>query len=109
MGPRVAMTSFASAGPTAIEMLLPWYATGTLDRRAAAQVEAALAHDVELERQYEVVRAELAETIHLNESLGAPTARAGERLTAALVAQAATTVSENSMLAHWRRLGSWLS
>jgi anti-sigma-K factor RskA len=105
------MRTFASAGPTAgeIEMLLPWYAAGTLGGRTAAQVEAALAHDADLGRQYEFVREELTETIHLNESLGAPTARAGDRLAAALVAEAATTTSKNSTLARWRRWGGWLS
>jgi hypothetical protein len=105
------MRTFASAGPTPgdIAMLLPWYAAGTLGRRTAAQMEAALAHDVELGRQYEFVREELTETIHLNESLGAPTARAGERLAAALVAEAATAAGKYSTLARWRRLGGWLS
>ena len=97
-----------AAGPTDIEMLLPWYAAGTLGRRAA-QVEAALAHDVELRRQYEFVCDELAETIHLNESLGVPTARAGARLTAMLAAEAAMAPSRNAMLARWRGLGTWLS
>jgi anti-sigma-K factor RskA len=109
MGLRFAMRTFARAEQTDIELLLPWYAAGTLDRRAAAQVEAALAHDVDLGRQYEFVRRELAETIHLNENLGAPTARAGERLAAALVAEAATAASRNSTVGHGRRLGNWLS
>ena len=78
------MRTFAGARPTDAEMLLPWYAAGTLDRRAAAQVELALAHDAELKRQYELIRAELTDAIRLDESLGVPTARAGERLTAAL-------------------------
>jgi hypothetical protein len=105
------MRTFASAGPTAgeIAMLLPWYAAGTLGRRTAAQVEAALAHDLELGRQYEFVREELTETIHLNESLGAPTARAGDRLAAALVAETATTAGKNAALARWHRWGSWLA
>jgi hypothetical protein len=105
------MRTFASAGPTAgeIAMLLPWYAAGTLGRRTAAQVEAALAHDIELGRQYEFIREELTETIHLNESLGVPTARAGDRLAAALVAEAATTAGKNSTLARWRRWGGWLA
>jgi hypothetical protein len=105
------MRTFVSAGPTPgeIEMLLPWYAAGTLGRRTAAQVEAALAHDIELGRQYEFIREELTETIHLNESLGAPTARAGDRLAAALVAETATTAGKNAALARWRRWGSWLA
>jgi hypothetical protein len=105
------MRTFVNAGPTAgeIAMLLPWYAAGTLARRTAAQVEAALAHDIELGRQYEFIREEVTETIHLNESLGVPTARAGDRLAAALVAEAATTAGKNSTLARWRRWGGWLA
>ena len=62
--------------PSEIELLLPWYAAGTLDRRDAARVEAALADDPELARRYEAVREELGQTIHLNETLGAPSPRA---------------------------------
>ena len=58
-----------------IEDLLPWHAAGTLGRRDAERVEAGLAADPELARRFELVREELAETIHLNETLGAPSAR----------------------------------
>jgi len=67
-----------------IEELLPWHAAGTLSRRDADRVEQALAGDRELARRYELVRQELAETIHLNETLGAPSARAMEKLFAAI-------------------------
>ena len=67
-----------------IEALLPWYAAGTLSRRDANRVEQALAGDRELARQYDLVREELVVTIHLNETLGAPSARAMERLFAAI-------------------------
>jgi hypothetical protein len=59
-----------------IELLLPWHAAGTLSQRDTQRVEAALASDPELARRYESVRDELGETIHLNETLGAPSARA---------------------------------
>ncbi|GIK80453.1 MAG: hypothetical protein KJZ73_10940 [Pseudorhodoplanes sp.] len=59
-----------------IEALLPWFAAGTLSRREAARVEQALAADAELARRFELVREELGEAIRLNESLGAPSARA---------------------------------
>jgi anti-sigma-K factor RskA len=72
-----------------IEALLPWYAAGTLSRRDANRVEQALAGDRELARQYDLVREELVETIHLNETLGAPSARAMERLFAAIDAEEA--------------------
>jgi anti-sigma-K factor RskA len=70
-----------------IETLLPWHAAGTLSRRDAERVEQALATDAELARRYELVREELAETIHLNETLGAPSARAMQKLFAAIDAE----------------------
>ncbi|HXW24281.1 MAG TPA: hypothetical protein VEK73_06010, partial [Xanthobacteraceae bacterium] len=72
-----------------IEALLPWHAAGTLSRRDAQRVEAALEHDEELARQFALVREELGETIHLNETLGAPSARAMERLLAGIEAEGA--------------------
>jgi anti-sigma factor RsiW len=70
--------------PSEIEMLLPWHAAGTLNARDARRVEEALARDPELAGQYAVIREEYAETIHLNESLGAPSARAMQKLFAAI-------------------------
>jgi hypothetical protein len=72
-----------------IEELLPWHAAGTLSRRDAQRVEDALARDPELARRYELVRDELGETIHLNETLGAPSARAMEKLFAKIEAEPA--------------------
>jgi hypothetical protein len=72
-----------------IEALLPWYAAGTLSQRDAEWVERVLASDRELARQFELVREEFHETIHLNESLGAPSARAAQKLFAALEAEGA--------------------
>lgn len=70
-----------------IEDLLPWHAAGTLGHRDTQRVEAALADDRELARRYELVREELAQTIHLNETLGAPSARAMETLFAKIAAE----------------------
>jgi hypothetical protein len=75
--------------PGEIEMLLPWHAAGTLNARDARRVEDALASDPELARQYAVIREEYAETIDLNESLGAPSARAMNKLFAAIDADPA--------------------
>jgi len=72
-----------------IEELLPWHAAGTLSRRDAQRVEEALARDPELARQYALVREEFGETIHLNETLGAPSARALEKLFAKIDAEPA--------------------
>jgi hypothetical protein len=66
--------------PEDVELLLPWHAAGTLSRRDAARVEQALGNDNELARRYEMVRDELGETIRLNETLGAPSARAMQDL-----------------------------
>lgn len=63
-----------------IEALLPWHAAGTLSRSDARRVEQALASDPELARRYALVREELGETILLNETLGAPSAHAMEKL-----------------------------
>jgi hypothetical protein len=72
-----------------IEALLPWHAAGTLSRRDAQRVEAALAADAELARRYELVREELGATIQLNETLGAPSARALQTLFAKIDAEPA--------------------
>src|SRR6478672_12867989 len=73
--------------PSEIEMLLPWHAAGTLNARDARRVDEALARDPELAKQYAVIREEYAETIGLNESLGAPSVRAMQKLFAAIDAE----------------------
>jgi len=72
-----------------IEELLPWHATGTLSRRDADRVEQVLAGDRELARRYEFVCQEFVGTVLLNETLGAPSARAMEKLFAAINAEEA--------------------
>jgi anti-sigma factor RsiW len=73
--------------PSEIEMLLPFHAAGTLNARDVRRVEDALASDPELARQYAVIGEEYAETISLNESLGAPSVRAMQKLFAAIDAE----------------------
>jgi anti-sigma factor RsiW len=75
--------------PGEIEALLPWHAAGTLSARDTRRVEDALLRDPELAKQYAVIREEYAETIALNESLGAPSARAMQKLFAAIDAEPA--------------------
>jgi hypothetical protein len=70
-----------------IEDLLPWHAAGTLSAREAEQVETALSRDPELARRFALVREEMAATIHLNETLGAPSPRAADRLFAVIDAE----------------------
>jgi anti-sigma factor RsiW len=78
--------------PSEIELLLPWHAAGTLNARDARRVEEALANDPTLAKQYAAIRGEYEETIHLNESLGAPSARAMQKLFAAIDAEPARPV-----------------
>jgi hypothetical protein len=76
----MAMNTMNKEAPGDIEELLPWHAAGTLSRSDARRVEEALARDPELARRYALVCDEFGETIHLNETLGAPSAHAMENL-----------------------------
>jgi hypothetical protein len=72
-----------------IEALLPWHAAGTLTLRDAERVGKAIAADRALAQRFEIVREEFNETILFNETLGAPSARAAEKLFAAIDAEPA--------------------
>lgn len=85
--------------PSEIELLLPWHAAGTLNARDARRVEEALASDPELAKQYAAILGEYEETIHLNESLGAPSARAMQKLFAAIEAEPARATGSLSLSA----------
>jgi hypothetical protein len=88
-----------------IEALLPWHAAGTLTRREAQKVEQALANDAELAAQFETIREDLSETIVANENLGAPSARAMQKLMADIEADVSTVRRTRSSF----NLGAWLS
>jgi anti-sigma-K factor RskA len=88
-----------------IEGLLPWHAAGTLNRRDAQKVEQALAGDADLATQYATVQQDLVETIGLNESLGAPSARAMQKLMADIEADTATSRRTQKSF----NFGAWLS
>ena len=75
--------------PSEIEALLPWHAAGTLNARDSRRVDEALAKDTELAKQYAAIQEEYAETILLNESLGAPSSRAMQKLFTAIDAEPA--------------------
>src|SRR5437899_4025085 len=83
-GKRLAMTAMTLGvgvmEPDDIEGLLPWHATGTLNTRDARRVDEALQRDPGLARQYAVIQEEIGETIHVNESLGAPSSGAMQKL-----------------------------
>jgi len=88
-----------------IEALLPWHAAGTLSRRDAQKVEHALADDATLATQYATVQQDLVETIGLNESLGAPSARAMQKLMADIEADTVTARRAQKSF----NFGAWLS
>jgi anti-sigma factor RsiW len=68
------MTAAKPYEPSEIELLLPWYAAGTLSPEETRQVEAALAADPELASRYQWVRAEFAEETGINAAAGEPPA-----------------------------------
>jgi anti-sigma factor RsiW len=84
--------------PTEIEALLPFHAAGTLNLRDARRVDEALATNPDLARQYAVIQDEYAETILLNESLGAPSARAMQKLFAAIDAEPTRKAAFNPLM-----------
>lgn len=96
----------AEQEPGEIEALLPWHAAGTLNARDARRVDEVLARDADLARQYEVIREEYAETIALNESLGAPSGRAMQKLFAAIDAEPVRKDTSKSV-SFGSRLTSW--
>ncbi|MBI5130465.1 MAG: hypothetical protein HZA66_13565 [Rhodopseudomonas palustris] len=82
--------------PGDIEALLPWYAAGTLNARDSHRVAEALERDPELAKQYAAILEEYAATIELNESLGAPSSKAMQKLFAAIDAEPARSASAAS-------------
>src|SRR3974390_1217536 len=69
-----------------LAVLLPWYAAGTQTRREARAIDRAAREDARLAERLETVRAEIAETVRVNESLGGPSPRAHQKLFAAIEA-----------------------
>src|SRR3954463_16555770 len=63
-----------------IEELLPWYAAGVLSDEERAEVEAALERRPELRMSLATVEEDRAETVALNEALGAPSPQAWARV-----------------------------
>jgi len=67
-----------------LEELLPFYANGRISDADKQRIETALATDAELAARLEIIRDDMAETVLLNESLGAPSHRALEKLMAGI-------------------------
>lgn len=92
-----------------IEMLLPWFAAGTLNRAETSRVEAYLNANPEVASQLSLVREELAETIGANESLGAPSPGALDRLMTAIETESGPlTASSRAPDSLWQRLSDWI-
>jgi anti-sigma factor RsiW len=91
------------AEPSEVELLLPWYAAGTLEPDEMRQVEAALATNPELASRYEWVRSEFTEETAIGERAGEPSSAAIKTLFAKIDAaparrkQAQPTLSESSL------------
>ncbi|MBX9909575.1 MAG: hypothetical protein K2Z25_12780 [Beijerinckiaceae bacterium] len=93
-----------------LEELLPFYANGRISSADKARIEQALAADPELGLRLEIIREDMAETALLNESLGAPSPRALDRLMAGIEAeprQAPLMVRAKGGMVAW--LGQWLA
>jgi len=88
---------------------LPWHAAGTLNARDARRVDEALARDPELAKQYAAIQEEYAETIHLNESLGAPSTRAMQKLFAAIDGEPARRPSGSSGMSISARIAGFFA
>jgi anti-sigma factor RsiW len=69
-----------------IELLLPWYVTGRLNRADTARVESYLTRHPHLSKQLGLARAEREQTAATNEALGSPPPGAIDRLMASLPA-----------------------
>ncbi|WP_293798406.1 hypothetical protein [uncultured Bosea sp.] len=70
-----------------LEELLPFYANGRISDADKRRVETALAGDTELAARLDLIRDDMAETVLLNESLGAPSHNALEKLMAGIEAE----------------------
>lgn len=93
-----------------IESLLPWYASGTLASEEIPRVERALAAMPELQRRYDLIIEERAAAVAVNQTLGAPSPRAVEKLFARLEnAPAGAPKSRRFDLRNWlaARFSAW--
>ena len=69
-----------NASADEVDLLLPWYAAGSLAPGEAKRVEEALARDPALARRLALAREEMDEAIGLAESMPGPSPRARERV-----------------------------
>ncbi|MCE4222371.1 hypothetical protein HCU64_01280 [Methylobacterium sp. C25] len=76
-----------SKDPDEIDLLLPWHTVERLSPEEAETVEAALRADPERARHLDIAREERAETVALNQGLGAPSRAARDKLFARIEAE----------------------
>lgn len=68
--------SASDARPDTLDLLLPWYDSGTLSVDELSRLDVALTRDASLRRQLATIRKEQSEIISLHEDAGAPSPRA---------------------------------
>ncbi|MBX9932810.1 MAG: SPOR domain-containing protein [Methylobacterium sp.] len=88
------------------DLLLPWHATGRLDRGEADRLDAALAREPDLARRLNLAKTEQRETVALNEALGAPSRRSRDGLFERIDADLAGRRTSGGWLA---RIGAMLA
>lgn len=96
--------------PDEIDLLLPWHAVERLSPEEAERVEAALAHDPARARHLAVVREERAETVALNQDLGAPSRAARDALFARIAAEGVEASPSGGLAKRIaERVGAWIA
>ena len=84
----MAMSTLSTRERQELSLLLPWYANGTLDAEDSRRIEAALAEDEELAREFDLVLEDQAAVVALTSEEEVPLSMA-ERFKAALHAEPA--------------------
>lgn len=92
-----------------IEMLLPWYATGKLDRADRAKVESYLALHPQLATQLDLIRAEREQAVLANEALGSTSPGALDRLMMSLPAARASVAQRIAGSALFQRVSEFFA
>lgn len=90
--------------PDEIDLLLPWHAVERLSPEEAERVEAALAREPARRRHLAAVREEQAETVALNQDLGAPSRAARDALFARIEAEGRRAPASAGLA---QRIGAW--
>jgi hypothetical protein len=94
-----------------LEMLMPWYVNGTLDRASSERIEAALLVDPELARSLELLREDSDAAVALAEADDLPAsmeARFFAQFDAAAAEDARTAAREAQRPGLLARFGSWV-